>query len=334
MLDTGIRQADYPFPPALPQRILLLLPTNEICVFAMSLRPQSLPSFCVFAVAARHQNFARAADELHLTASAVSHHVRQLERTLGTVLFQRHARGVLLTPDGRALADAATSALSEIDAVASNFRTRARSTTSLTIAALHSLTYCWLLPRLGRFIAANPKVRCRFETSITLARFDESGPDVAIRYGDGHWPGLTSHFLMDECLLPVASPKLPGLQKLRGPRDLTAIPLVQDMGLQSWPEWFRAAGIRDARIPEMHVFTESTDAIKAAIHGLGATLIRSRIGAPYLESGEIVRLPGPALKTRFDYYILHPAHRRPSQPLSAFIEWLKQEASADPHRFS
>jgi DNA-binding transcriptional LysR family regulator len=295
----------------------------------MALRPQSLPSLGVFAVAARHQNFAHAADELHLTASAVSHHVRQLERTLGVSLFQRHARGVILTPSGRALADAASSALSDIEAAASTFRATTRGMTTLTVATLHSLTYCWLLPRLARFTSRHPKVRFRFETSITLSRFDESGPDVAVRYGVGHWPGLTSHLLMDEHLLPVASPALPGFAAVRTPADILRLPLVHDMGLQGWPEWFRAAGVRAARIPPMHIFTESTDSIRAAAQGLGATLMRSRIGAQYLHDGRVARLPGPALQARFAYYALHPSHKRPSTALAAFIEWLQAEAQAD-----
>src|SRR3546814_21002595 len=79
----------------------------------MNRRSALLPSLGVFAEAARHQNFAHAADELHLTASAVSHHVRKLEASLGVALFQRHARGVTLPGEGRLLADAASAAVSE-----------------------------------------------------------------------------------------------------------------------------------------------------------------------------------------------------------------------------
>src|SRR3990170_8619599 len=74
----------------------------------MALRPDWLPALSAFESAARHQNFAHAAEELHLTASAVSHHVRKLEARLGVALFQRHARGVSLTAEGRQLADAAS----------------------------------------------------------------------------------------------------------------------------------------------------------------------------------------------------------------------------------
>jgi DNA-binding transcriptional LysR family regulator len=112
----------------------------------MNLRPALLPALGVFAAAARHQNFAHAAEELHLTASAVSHHVRKLEANLGVVLFQRNARGVTLTAEGRQLADAATAAMTDIGAVAANLHHGA-GITQLRVSTLHSLTYCWLLPR-------------------------------------------------------------------------------------------------------------------------------------------------------------------------------------------
>src|SRR3954467_7817548 len=88
----------------------------------MPIRPTVLPAFAVFAAAARHQNFAHAAEELHLTASAVSHHVRKLEAQLDVALFQRHARGVSLTAEGRQLADAASTALADVDSVLRGLR--------------------------------------------------------------------------------------------------------------------------------------------------------------------------------------------------------------------
>src|SRR3546814_3574132 len=110
----------------------------------MNLRSALLPSLGVFAAAARHQNFAHAADELHLTASAVSHHVRKLEASLGVALFQRHARGVTLTGEGRLLADAASAAVSELDAVVQSLG-RSDDRQRLRINTLHSLAHCWLL---------------------------------------------------------------------------------------------------------------------------------------------------------------------------------------------
>jgi len=291
----------------------------------MQLRPTLLPSLGVFAAAARHQNFAHAAEELHLTASAVSHHVRKLESLLGATLFLRHARGVSLTPEGRQLADAATAALADVAAVAGNLQPTA-GTTLLRISTLHSLAYCWLLPRLPGFCAAHPHVRIELDTSQVLARFEEGGPDLAIRYGPGHWPGLAAHHLMDDELFPVASPALPGAAQADAPAQLARLPLVTDMGLQGWREWFRAAGVRGPDLPPMHTFSDSTDAMRAAVYGIGAVLARRHIAQPYLQRYELMRLPGPALKARFAYYVVHPAHRAPGPAAALFIDWLKHQA--------
>ena len=291
----------------------------------MNLRPALLPALGVFAAAARHQNFAHAAEELHLTASAVSHHVRKLETVLGMVLFQRNARGVTLTAAGRRLADATTAAITDIEAVATHLH-QAGDPAPLRITTLHSLAYCWLLPRLPRFCDAYPNVRLHVETSIGLARFDDDGPDLGIRHGPGHWPGLSAHHLMGDELFPVASPNLQGVRGLREPQDIARLPLVTDMALQGWQDWFRAAGVRGLRLPPMHSFSDSTDAMRAAVYGIGAALARKHIATPYLQRYELIRLPGPALKTRFAYYAVHPSHRPISPTAALFIDWLKNEA--------
>jgi DNA-binding transcriptional LysR family regulator len=291
----------------------------------MNLRPGLLPSLGVFAAAARHQNFAHAAEELHLTASAVSHHVRKLETSLGVALFRRHARGVTLTGEGRLLADAASAAVSDLEAVAQSLG-RSDDRQRLRINTLHSLAHCWLLPRLPRFLSAHPELRISLDTSMSLARFEDGGPDLAIRHGAGHWPGLKARHLMDDALFPVAAPSLPGVEDIADPSDLLAFPLLSDLALQGWPDWFRAAGLRGQRLPDMHMFNDSTDVMRAAAVGIGIGLARRHIVAPYLQRGELQRLPGPELKTRFAYYIAYPAHRRPRAPAAAFIEWLRGEA--------
>lgn len=295
----------------------------------MNLRPNLLPALSIFATAARHQNFAHAADELHLTASAVSHHVRKLEATLGVTLFQRNARGVTLTGEGRELADAATLAVSDLQAVAQSLG-RSGDPRNLRVSTLHSLTYAWLLPRLPRFLAAHPDLRISIETDMALTRFDESGPDLAIRHGPGTWPGLTAHHLMDDELFPVASPHYPGIDAITEPAQIVRLPLISDLALQGWRDWFLAAGLRGLRIPPAHRLTDTSAVMRAASVGVGAALARHHISAPYFERGELVRLPGPALKARFAYYVVHPAHRAPGRSARAFIAWLLDEARVAP----
>ncbi|MBJ6759909.1 LysR family transcriptional regulator [Myxococcaceae bacterium JPH2] len=288
----------------------------------MALRTDLLPALAAFESAARHQNFAHAAKELHLTASAVSHHVRQLEARLGLVLFQRHARGVALTPQGRQLADAASSAMSDMDSVMRNLLAGRDWPERVRVSMLHSLAYGWLLPRLPAFVRVHPGIRVHVDTEAALARFDEGGADLAIRYGQGPWPGLTAHHLMDDALFPVASPVLPGLASLREAADLAALPLIADLSRQGWNDWFRAAGVRDARIDERFHFSDTSAALMAATQGLGVVLARERVSAAYLADGRLVRLPGPSMTTRFSYFVVYPAHRRLRPAAKSFADWV------------
>ena len=288
----------------------------------MALRADLLPALAAFESAARHQNFAHAAEELHLTASAVSHHVRKLESRLGVVLFQRHARGVSLTAAGRQLADAAGSALADMDSVVRSLRSARAEQDRVHITTLHSLTYTWLQPRLPQFAALHPEIRLVVDTEVALTRFDEGGPDLGIRHGAGHWPGLTAHHLMDDHLFPVASPSLPGVSSLRDPADITGLPLISDLARQGWHDWLPAADAHGASLEELYRFPDRTAALHAAVHGLGAALARDKIAAPYLAAGVLIRLPGPALKARWGYYVVYPAHKRLKPAARTFIDWL------------
>lgn len=292
----------------------------------MTLRPDFLSALAAFESAARHQNFAHAAEELHLTASAVSHHVRKLEARLGVSLFQRHARGVALTAEGRQLADSASSAMADMEAVLGGLRAGEDEEQRLRISTLHSLAYTWLLPRLPRFLARHPRVRLSVDTEVGLTRFEDGGHDLAIRHGPGHWSGLTAHHLMDDALFPVAAPKLPGIAKVKTAADIARLPLINDMARQGWHDWFRAAGVHGAELPAAHVFSDTTDAFEAASFGLGAALAREKIVAPWLADGRLVRLPGPSLPTRWNYFIVHPAHRRLRAGAQAFVDWLLDDA--------
>lgn len=290
----------------------------------MALRADLLPALAAFESAARHQNFAHAAEELHLTASAVSHHVRRLESRLGVALFQRHARGVSLTAEGRQLADAASSALADMDSVVRSLRVAREEQSRVHITTLHSLTYTWLQPRLPLFVARHPDIRLTIDTEVALTRFDEGGPDLGIRHGPGHWPGLTAHHLMDDFLFPVASPVLPGLDQVRCPADIARLPLVSDLARQGWHDWLRAADVHGASVQERYRFSDSTAALNAAVHGLGAALARDKIVAPYLAAGRLVRLPGPAIRARWSYFVVHPSHKRLKPAARVFSEWLME----------
>ena len=286
----------------------------------MTIRPELLPALAAFEAAARHQNFAHAAEELHLTASAVSHHVRKLESRLGVVLFQRHARGVNLTAEGRQLADAAGSALADVESALRGLRAAPDDRDRVRITTLHSLLNTWLLPRLPEFAARHPQVRLEFDSGIALTRFDDGGPDLGLRHGPGHWPGLTAHHVMDDALFPLATPAM--VRRTGTAADVAHLPLVSDLARQGWPDWFRFADVHGATPDIRFVFSDSTDALEAAAYGLGAVLARERIASPWLDDGRLERLPGPGLPTRWRYYIVHPSHRRLRPAAKLFVDWL------------
>ncbi|MGO4551772.1 LysR substrate-binding domain-containing protein [Lysobacter sp. 2RAF19] len=288
----------------------------------MVLRPDWLPALSAFESAARHQNFAHAAEELNLTASAVSHHVRKLEARLGVSLFQRHARGVTLTAEGRRLADASGSALADMEGALRTLRGDRDEEHRVRITTLHSLSYTWLLPRLPDFARKHPDIRLAFDTETALARFDDGGPDLGVRHGPGHWPGLSSLRLMDEALFPVASPRMPGIETIRTPADIPRVPLILDHARQGWHDWLRFAGVHGAALDERYSFSDTTDALLAAANGIGAALARERIVVPYLRDGRLVELPGPRMAARWGYHIVYPAHRRLRPAAQVFVDWL------------
>lgn len=296
----------------------------------MALHPDFLSALAAFESAARHQNFAHAAEELHLTASAVSHHVRKLEARLSVALFQRHARGVSLTSEGRRLADSASSAMSDMEGVLGSLRAGEARGGHLRINTLHSFAYAWLLPRLPRFTDAHPALRITLDTEPGLTRFEDEGADLALRHGPGHWPGLVAHHLVDDALFPVASPRLAGLARVREPADIAALPLISDLARQGWLDWFRAAGVHGLPLRERLACSDSTDALEAAAHGVGAALAREKIVAPWLARGDLVRLPGPVVPTRWNYFLVYPAHRRLRAPAREFADWLLDDIRTHP----
>src|SRR5262249_33341795 len=105
------------------------------------------------------------------------------------------------------------------------------------------------------------------------------------------------------------------------------LPLVTDGSHQGWREWFRAAGLRGVHLPDMHTFSDSTDAMLAAAQGFGAILARSRIAEPYVRSGQLVRIAGPAIKARYGYFVVYPSHRRLTPAAESFVEWVRNEGT-------
>ena len=180
----------------------------------------SLNSLRVFEAAARHQSFTVAAEELAVTQGAVSYQVRRLEGALGIDLFRRKTRQVALTVEGERLFRAVHRMLRDLDDEVRAISPRSDRMV-LTVAVSTYVAARWLSPRLGRFFSAHPEITLRLQHSVNDPTFAVEDVDMAIRWGDGNWPGVVAELLLASPMMPVCAPGLTaGATSIRGPEDL------------------------------------------------------------------------------------------------------------------
>ena len=170
-------------------------------------RLPSLDTLRVFSVAARHLSFTKAADELHLTQSAVSHRVRALEQELGVRLFNRIRRRLELTSSGRSLAERVDQAVADIARTVANLDLM-DDARRLTVTMLPSVASRWLVPRLWRFNAQHPDIELQLIADARPLDLRAASIDLAIRFGRGIYPGYAVTKLMPDRVFPVCSPRL------------------------------------------------------------------------------------------------------------------------------
>ncbi|MCA9605443.1 MAG: transcriptional regulator GcvA [Myxococcales bacterium] len=291
----------------------------------------SLPGLEAFDAVARLGSFTRAARELHVTQSAVSHRLRALEAQVGCALFVRHGRRVELTPEGRALAASTHEAFARLREGLEALE-RERRGGVLTISCSPSFAIRWLVPRLPRFAAAHPEIRVRLDADDRLAVPGEAGIDACLRYGAGRYAGARHTRLATEHIAPVCSPGL--LERgprLQTPSDLRHHVLLHDEVLRhhpgrvGWTRWLEAAGARDVDPEAGPRFSHAHMALEAAIAGQGVALGRTTLVARDLEEGRLVRPFDLELPSALSYWLLTPKGTRPER-VEAFRRWLLGEA--------
>ena len=284
-----------------------------------------------FVTAARRRNLSRAADALSLTVSALSHQIRALEERLQQRLFDRGPRGIRLTPDGQRLFDAVAG---PFDAIERALRPCSSCRDDvLTISLLPSLASSWLVPRLPGFLAEHPKLEFNLQSSIELVDFDrDTRVDAALRYGAGHWPGLTTMHLFDEWIAPLAHPELVARHGHEAPGDLSRYPLLDD-DAGRWQEWFAAHG---GHAPQRFVahFDDAETLHRAAASGMGVAMGRMTLAKPLIDAGLLVALSPLRMKAGRAHYLVYPARSDDHAGLVAFRDWLRVQADGYAHELS
>lgn len=290
-------------------------------------RLPSLNGLRAFECAARHMSFTRAAEELNVTQTAISHQIRRLEDELGVRLFMRLKDGLALTEEGNAYLPGIRSAFLELR-YSTEKLLESSNNSVLTISTLVSVASKWLLPRLPSFREAHPQIDVRISASTEWVDFRKGGIDAAIRYGDGNWPGLRADWLMSDEIFPVCSPRLlTGDKPLNTPVDLAHHPLLQISGVTAndWNDWLHAAGQPPltAKGPRL-TFDLAMMAVQTAIDGQGVCIGRSTYVDDDLRAGRLVAPFDLRLKSASGFYLVTPHDQVESKKIVAFRGWLSQ----------
>jgi LysR family transcriptional regulator, glycine cleavage system transcriptional activator len=284
----------------------------------------SLNGLRAFEAAARHLSFTRAAAELNVTQTAISHQIRRLEEQLGLRLFLRRNRALELTPAGQSYLPAVRAAFADLRQATERLRRRDRDE-QLVVSTTASLAAKWLLPRVGTFQEAHPGIEVRLTASTHLVDFRREEVDMAVRYGRGHWPGLRADWLMAEDIFPVCSPALlAGRKPLRRPEDLAEHTLLHaTISREDWQLWLTAAGLPTAIASKRGLsFDQSFMAIEAAVDGLGVALGRTPVVEADIAAGRLVIPFDLALPAEAGYYIVAPEETAQSPKITLFRDWL------------
>jgi LysR family glycine cleavage system transcriptional activator len=282
----------------------------------------------VFEAVAAHLSFSAAADALNVTPAAVSQQIKMLEGYIQVPLFRRNGRRVEVTEEGLELLPAVRAGLEKLEAALQQIK-HYRRAGPLQITLLSSFLQIWLLPRIRSFRRKYPNIELRFHTSREMVDFSRSAHHVAIRFGRGDYPNLHSEKILDDWLVPVASPDLIKQYGMieRG-ANLSKYPLLES-GDEPWSVWSQTEEDTawHSRPPSIE---DSAGLLAAAEEGLGYALARWTLVSRALHKGTL-RLAGKgALPYGFAYYLVCPKNFLAIPKVAQFREWILAAAREFP----
>lgn len=292
----------------------------------MKRRIPSLSSLRAFEAAARLRSFKQAAEELAVTATAVSHRIRALEDEIGCRLFVRKTRAVELTSEGRSLYSAVREGFDTIASGVEKLRQRARPLVKLSTTPAFAAK--WLVPRLAAFQAQHPDIDIHVHASNRPIDLSASTIDIAIRYGQGRYDGMKSTLLLQDRFAPVASPTL----KVANASDLSRRTLIhfdweQPLPVDlTWAAWARAAQLPELNTETGIRFSDESHAIQATVAGQGVALLSLVLIEQELKLGVLESRLTPVLEG-LAYYIVRPERATYDDAASIVEAWLIEQAS-------
>ena len=276
----------------------------------------------LFEAAGRHASFRRAAEELALTPSAISHGIRSLENWLGRPLFRRMSRGLVLTEAGAAYLAEVQDALQSLARATDRLAGR-RSTGRLRLSVAPSFGLRWLLPRLPRFRARHPEIEITLDTEQRQVALTGDRADLAIRMGRGDWPGLWALHLVRESLAPVAAPAI--AERLGAVADLGGQTLLHVATVSDdWRSWSHLSGRSIDGVERGPCFDSIHMALEAAAQGQGVVIGRWPLVAGDIAAGRLRAVSSP-ISCDTAYWLVGERRSFARREAAAFSGWIQDE---------
>jgi DNA-binding transcriptional LysR family regulator len=280
-----------------------------------------LKALHAFASASQHLSFSRAAEELCVSAAAVSHQIRLLERQLNTPLFERLPRGLVLTPAALSLQSVCDRAFSEIGDVIETIGSEGKKI--IRLASLPHFSGKALYPAVHDFMARHTKCSIEISHTLTTPDFGRNKVDFAVLFGKGNWPSLESDLLFHSPISPACSPSLLKDNRISRPEDITSFPILLDHACfqVQWIDWFRAVNTAGwEKLPfvpcdDIHAL------LGAAQQGFGFIMEPEFMIGDLLENGSLA-YPFPDKLLDYGYYVVYPKQSLSTTVGRACHQWI------------
>lgn len=304
----------------------------------MAIRFPPISALRALEAAARHLSFTRAAEELFVTQSAISHQIKHAEKLWGLKLFEKRGRRIVLTEAGHALVPVVRDFIRRITLTVEDLGEKTEGPAALRVTLLQSFAFKWLVHRLGHFNQDYPEIDVWISTTDNLVDFDAETADIGIRLGYGNWNQLHEELLLTEYVFPVCSRQFLSEHPLpKTPIELLKLPLLRRNAVDicpRWRDWFREAGVTVKRMPKGTQFPQTSLAVQAAIDHQGIALARSAHVLDDINAGRLVRLfPEVLCKSSVSYYFVCIPGRETEPQIAAFREWLLRETKESQKEF-
>ncbi len=288
----------------------------------------SLRGLRTFCVAARHESFSAAADELFITPSAVSHQIKSLEEELGQRLFDRNARELKLTGIGRQLYSGVSPLIEQMDGIVGSFRKdAARSTVRMSVQPFFASEY--FVPRLGEFTDEHPEIDIQVAASDESAESRPGDVDLSIRLHKSPPAGVESQLLMPMRLVPAGSKSLARSLKVKDGRIESPFPvIIHESFPNAWKQWSKSADIKLPKDRKVTRLDSMIAVVRAVEQGIGAALVPVPIAEQWFRQKTIFRLFDDELVAALSYYLTWKDEAMTRPGVRPLHDWILQRFSA------